>query len=111
MRSLVLWALLVSALRAQPAAPVSEEHEFRIANFRTENGVTLPEARVAYGTYGKLNAAKDNVALLPSHYMANYHGYEWLIGAGRALDPGTLFLVSTDLFGNGRSSSPSKPPW
>src|SRR6202049_1353020 len=87
-----------------------EPHEFAIANFRTENGVTLPQARVVYGTYGHLNAAKDNVVLLPSHYMANFHGYEWLIGPGRALDPSKLYLVATELFGNGSSSSPSNTP-
>ena len=42
--------------------------------------------------------------------MANLHGYEWLIGADRALDPSKLFLVATELFGNGRSSSPSNTP-
>ena len=81
-----------------------------IANFKTESGVVLPQARVVYGTYGKLNAAKDNLVLLPSHYMANFHGYEWLIGADRALDPSKLFLVATELFGNGNSSSPSNTP-
>ncbi len=85
----------------------SEQHEFVIANFRTESGATLPQARVVYGTYGHLNAAKDNVVLLPSHYMADLHGYEWLIGSDRALDTSKLFLVATELFGNGRSSSPS----
>ncbi len=72
--------------------------------------MTLPQARVVYGTYGHLNAAKDNVVLLPSHYMANFHGYEWLIGADRALDTSQLFLVATELFGNGHSSSPSNTP-
>ncbi len=48
--------------------------------------------------------------LLPSHYMANLRGYEWLMGADRALDPAKLFLVATELFGNGRSSSPSNTP-
>jgi len=48
--------------------------------------------------------------LLPSHYMANFHGYEWLIGTDRALDPSQLFLVATELFGNGHSSSPSNTP-
>ena len=86
------------------------QHEFVIKDFRTESGVVLPEAKVVYGTYGQLNAAKDNVILLPSHYMANFHGYEWLIGEGKALDAGKLFLVATELFGNGRSSSPSNTP-
>ncbi len=57
-----------------------------------------------------LNAARDNVVLLPSHYMADYHGYEWLIGPDRALDTSKLFLVATELFGNGHSSSPSNTP-
>jgi homoserine O-acetyltransferase len=92
---------------AAPQAEKPEPHEFVIANFRTESGVTLPQARVVYATYGKLNAARDNAILLPSHYMADYHGYEWLIGPGKALDTAKLFLVATELFGNGHSSSPS----
>ena len=79
-----LWKILL--LSVTPVLLAQEAHEFTIANFKTESGVTLPQARVVYGTYGKLNDAKDNVVLLPSHYMANFHGYEWLIGADRALD-------------------------
>ena len=87
--------------------PAQEQHEFAIPEFHTESGVTLPRAVIVYGTYGKLNADRSNAVLLPSHYMANLHGYEWLIGADKALDPTKLFLVATELFGNGRSSSPS----
>jgi homoserine O-acetyltransferase/O-succinyltransferase len=110
---LVAFTLAASTIaRAQNAqAPhAAEHHEFVIEQFRTESGVTLPNARIVYGTYGHLNAARDNVVLLPSHYMANHHGYEWLIGADRALDPAKLFLVATELFGNGFSSSPSNTP-
>jgi homoserine O-acetyltransferase len=95
------------AQTAPPAAPASERHEFVIKDFHTESGATLPEVRVVYGTYGTLNASHDNAVLLPSHYMATYRGYEWLIGAEKALDSGKLFLVASELFGNGRSSSPS----
>ena len=113
MKELILLLLIaLPALRAQ--APVSERHEFVIANFKTEGGATLPQARVVYGTYGTLSAAKDNVVLLPSHYMANFHGYEWLIrteqAPDRVLDPAKLFLVATELFGSGNSSSPSNTP-
>ena len=88
----------------------AEHHDFTIDNFKTESGVVLPKATVVYGTYGHLNAARDNAVLLPSHYMANHHGYEWLIGPGLALDTAKLFLVATELFGNGHSSSPSNTP-
>src|SRR5215469_1767819 len=113
MRRLVHFLLFSSALLAQPAANQAlspERHEFTIANFKTESGIILPVAHVVYGTYGHLNAARDNAMLLPSHYMANLRGYEWLMGGDRALDPAKLFLVTTELFGNGRSSSPSNTP-
>ena len=99
-------------LDAQPRAPL-ERHEFVIRDFHTESGVVLPEARVVYSTLGTLNAAGDNAILLPSHYMANFNGYNWLIRGSdqsRALDPSRDFLVLTELFGNGRSSSPSNTP-
>ncbi len=97
-------------LGATPAAAAQEEHTFVIDSFHTESGVVLPHAVVTYGTYGHLNAAHDNAILLPSHYMANSHGYEWLIGPGRALDTAKVFLVTSELFGNGHSSSPSNTP-
>jgi len=101
---------VVAAVRAEDP----ERHEFVIHNFKTEHGVVLPEAHIVFGTYGKLNAAGDNAILLPSHYMADLHGYEWLIKSEKApdqaLDTTKLFLITTELFGNGRSSSPSNTP-
>jgi homoserine O-acetyltransferase/O-succinyltransferase len=88
----------------------AQHHQYVTDNFRTESGVVLPKAIIVFGTYGHLNAAHDNAVLLPSHYMANHHGYEWLIGPGRALDTTKLYLVATELFGNGHSSSPSNTP-
>jgi homoserine O-acetyltransferase len=118
----MMWLCLVlgcagGVVRAQAKVESKEpvQHEFVIKNFKTESGVVLPEAKIVYGTYGKLDAAADNAVLLPSHYMANMHGYGWLIGEGgiakgKALDPTKLFLVTSELFGNGRSSSPSNTP-
>lgn len=114
MKRLIFLLFAAQALNAQtaptPKPETGEQHEFVIANFHTERGATLPQARIVYGTYGHLNAAKDNVVLLPSHYLADFHGYEWLIGPNLALDTSQLFLVATELFGNGRSSSPSNTP-
>src|ERR1700744_2872296 len=110
------WIFLLLAAAAGPVElsaqrpDVAEVHEYVIDGFRTESGPVLPKAIVVYGTYGHLNAAHDNVVLLPSHYMATHRGYEWLIGPGKALDTTKLFLVATELFGNGHSSSPSNTP-
>jgi homoserine O-acetyltransferase/O-succinyltransferase len=104
--------LCACALHAADAAAAEDgaPQIFTIPRFTFESGAVLPEARVGYATYGKLNAAKDNAILLPSHYMADSHGYEWLIGPGKALDPARHFLIATEMFGNGRSSSPSNTP-
>ena len=102
--------LAILLVLAPAAFAAGDKHEFVIKNFRTEGGATIPEARIVYGTYGQLNADRSNAVLLPSHYMANFHGYEWLIGPEKALDPSKLFLVATELFGNGSSSSPSNTP-
>ncbi len=112
MKKLLLLLFFSQSLFAQTTKRVdgAVRHEYIIQNFKTESGTVLPEAHLIYGTYGHLNAAHTNVVLLPSHYMANYHGYEWLIGPGKALDTTKLFLVATELFGNGRSSSPSNTP-
>ena len=99
---------------AKPAGPTPERHEFVLHNFKTESGVVLPEAHIVYGTYGTLNADQSNAILLPSHYMANLTGYGFLIKSPAnpdgALDTSKLFLVTSELFGNGRSSSPSNTP-
>ena len=108
---LALSLVVPAASRAQRDAPdPAAVHEFVLTNFHTESGAVLPRARVVYGTYGRLNARRDNAILLPAHYMATHRGYEWLIGPGRALDTSRVFLVATELFGNGHSSSPSNTP-
>jgi homoserine O-acetyltransferase len=113
--AIVLTIVLFPATEAagQPAAPPAlERHEFVVRNFKTENGVVLPEARLVYTTLGQLNAAGTNAILLPSHYMADFNGYNWLIGSApdRVFNSSRDFLILTELFGNGRSSSPSNTP-
>ena len=42
--------------------------------------------------------------------MADHNGYNWLLGPGQALDTTRYFVVATEMFGNGHSSSPSNTP-
>jgi homoserine O-acetyltransferase/O-succinyltransferase len=113
--AIVLSIALLPATEAagQPAAPPTlERHEFVVRNFKTESGSVLPEARLVYTTLGRMNASGSNAILLPSHYMADFNGYNWLIGGGadRVFNASRDFLILTELFGNGRSSSPSNTP-
>src|SRR5215213_534642 len=72
-----------------------------------QSGVIFPSMRLAYKTYGTLNARKDNVIVYPTSFSAQHYDTEWMIQRGGALDPDRYFIVIPNLFGNGLSSSPS----
>ena len=97
-------------LQSSPVLADGDNTIFELGDFAFESGVTLPNARLSYVTYGALNESKTNVVLLPSWYSGNHHGYEFLIGPGKALDTSEYFIVATDMFANGLSSSPSNTP-
>ncbi|MDN5920572.1 MAG: alpha/beta fold hydrolase, partial [Pseudonocardia sp.] len=88
-----------------------EVHE--IPDFTLECGLTLRPARVAYQTYGELNAEKSNAIVYPTWYSGRHWDNEWLIGEGMALDPARWFVIVPNMLGNGLSSSSSNtpPPW
>ena len=80
---------------------------FDVGSLPLSRGGELVGARLAYATYGILNAARSNVIVVPSAYGATHADSAWLIGPGKALDTTRWFVVATNLFGNGLSSSPS----
>ena len=82
----------------------------KIRNFDLQCGEKLPEAVIAYQTYGELNPAGDNVVVLPTFYTGTHVRNEGFFGAGRAIDPARHFIVSVNLMGNGYSSSPDNTP-
>jgi homoserine O-acetyltransferase len=83
---------------------------FHLADFELQSGVVMPDLQLAYKTYGDLNAAADNVVVLPTFYTGSHMRNEGFFGPGRAIDPTKHFIVSVNLFGNGISSSPSNTP-
>ncbi len=68
-------AMTASLMGAEQPELKPERHVFTIHAFHAESSVTLPETHVVYGTYGHLNAKHDSAILMPSHYLANLHGY------------------------------------
>jgi len=110
MRSALAIAAALAMTTQNVAPPDPHRHVYDLGDFRLESGVTLPHAKLAYATFGTLNAQRDNAILIPSWYGSDHHGYDFLIGPGRALDPARYFLVATEMFANGFSSSPSNTP-
>ena len=83
---------------------------FELGDFALDGGVTLPAAKLAYVTYGTLNAARDNVIVFPTWYVGTHADVEWLIGDGKPVDSARYFVIVPQMFGNGLSSSPSNTP-
>jgi len=84
-----------------------EHRIFEAGNVLLQSGMTCRDTRLAYQTYGSLNAARSNVILFMTPFGAHHTDIEWIIRAGSALDPEQYFIVVPNLFGNGLSSSPS----
>jgi len=83
---------------------------FELEALRLQSGLTLRPATLAYKTYGQLNAARDNVIVMPTFYGGQHAENEALMAAWPSLDPKQYFIVVPSMFGNGLSSSPSNTP-
>ena len=83
---------------------------YDLGDFALQNGAMLRGCQLAYKSFGKLNAKRDNVIVYPTWYSGQHVDNEWLIGKGMALDPDKYFIVIPNMFGNGLSSSPSNTP-
>ncbi|NMP26512.1 alpha/beta fold hydrolase [Rahnella sp. SAP-1] len=86
---------------------MQDYQRYPLGDFPLQSGGVLQQGELAYTTYGTLNAAADNAILIPGYYTGTHRSYRSLIAPGRALDPTHYFIVLTNLFGNGLSSSPS----
>jgi homoserine O-acetyltransferase len=83
---------------------------FEAGDVELQSGAMLSAVRVAYRTHGRLNAARDNAIVYPTHYSGTHDSNAWAIGPGMALDPNRFFIIIPNMLGNGLSSSPSNTP-
>ena len=82
MKTLILVLLCRALLAQDPVA--GERHEFiDRRTFERKAAWCFRRRGSCMARTGSLNADRSNAVLLPSHYMANFHGYEWLIGPGQ----------------------------
>ena len=71
--------------------------------FELESGSALPELRIAYHTYGRMNAARDNVVWVCHALTANSEVADWwphTVEKGRFLDPELWFVVCANILGS-----------
>lgn len=80
---------------------------FEAGDVTLQSGATIRNCKLAYKTFGQLNAKKDNTIVYPTWYSGQHNDNEWLVGEGMALDPASKFIIIPNMLGNGLSSSPS----
>jgi homoserine O-acetyltransferase len=104
-------ACIALALPFRPAfahLPTEAPHQrFDMGDLKLESGQSIRDFSISYVTHGTLNADKTNAILMVTAIGGNHHRLDYLIGPGRALDPGKYFIICTDAIGNGLSTSPS----
>ena len=91
----------------------ANEPDFRVfdaGNVALQSGLTYRGAKLAYKTYGELNAERNNAIVYCTPFGAQHGDIEFMIGPGLALDPAKYFIIIPNMFGNGLSSSPSNTP-
>lgn len=77
-------------------------HTFK-DSFITESGVEIPQPRIVWRTWGKLNKAKDNVVFICHALTGNPHADDWfggLIGSGKSIDPKKHFIICPNILGS-----------
>ena len=100
------------AVAAAQRSKLPEDHRvFDAGPVLLQSGRTFRDMKLAYKTFGTLNADRSNVILYPTSYSAQHHDTQFMVSEGGALDPAKYFVIIANLFGNGLSSSPSNTPW
>jgi homoserine O-acetyltransferase len=104
-------ALLFAApLHAQDRGiGIVEKKVFALPSYTTTGGVPIPDVKIGWESYGRLNAARDNVVIVPHFFSGNSNaagryrsdqpapGYwDAIIGPGKAIDTDKYFVVSAD---------------
>jgi homoserine O-acetyltransferase len=71
--------------------------------FELENGEVLPELTIAYNTFGKLNATRDNVIWICHALTANSDAQDWwpeMIGRLCLLNTDEYFVICANILGS-----------
>ena len=93
-----------------PLAPdhIDAPHrEAELGDLGLESGEVIVDYRQSFVTHGAPNADRSNAILVCPALTATHHRLDFLIGAGKALDPARWFVIVADPIGNGLSTSPS----
>jgi homoserine O-acetyltransferase len=81
-------AFQLIVVNAWAHGPNDPPHQlYAMGDLRLESGEVIRDFSISYVTHGTLNESKSNAILMVTAIGGNHHRIDYLIGAGRALDP------------------------
>jgi homoserine acetyltransferase len=108
MRLLPLLAVAILAAAFPPPAVAQDGQRFAdLGTCTTARGEAIHDCRIGYRTFGRLNARRTNVVLVPTWHGGRSETMTFILGPDGWLDTTRWFTILMDAPGNGVSISPS----
>lgn len=107
MKRTVLSIALILLLCSLTAFAQNELKFAELGDFKLESGEYIRECKLAYRTFGKLNADKSNAVLFPTWFSGTSEQLVENFGKDKMVDDAKFFVIAVDALGNGVTSSPS----
>jgi homoserine O-acetyltransferase len=108
--------IVTLCILTQPVAPfqaAAAQQPPRVASVGPcilSGGGTINDCKVAYRTFGRMNAERSNVVLIPTWLLGRSEDWTPYLGARGYVDTTRFYAIVVDALGDGRSSSPSNVP-
>jgi len=100
-----------------------EDRFLTLREFALADGTVMPEATIAYETYGRLAPDGRNAVLITHGYTGSHHAagrnptngnqpgaWDGLIGPGKAIDTERLYVVASNMLGSSFGSTNAASP-
>ncbi len=101
------FALLVAVLCLAASSYAQEQKFADLGDFKLISGEVLKNCRIGYRTFGKLNADRSNIVVIPTWAGGTTEQLKDNVGAGKLINDADYYVVLIDALANGVSSSPS----
>ena len=97
---------IVALLALTSVSDAQQEGVYTIPHYKFETGQEMDNVKIAYVTYGKLNADKSNAVLLVPGTSSGRHWADDYVGPGKMYDSDKYFFIGVDAVGGGNSTQP-----
>jgi len=101
--ALLALLLLPRGIVAQASPPTIAS----LGSCELSSGAAIPNCRIAYRTYGRLNASRTNAVLIPTWLLGRSEQWIDMLGKDKMIDTTKFYVILVDALADGRSSSPS----